>query len=346
MVPEELPGGGDGGGVIVDDEVHRTGRPVHRRRTHGLCREGAQPAAGDHGGATHPEVGVLRGDDDVAQSGEGGVAGETPPGDDGHQRDLPTQARHGGEGRDIELHRRGDVGVAGASAAAFGEEDDGQPATARDIEQPVGLVVVARALGAGEDHVVVAHDDGAQQAGAGVDRPDTADETVGAGTVHQVIVAAPGALGGDREGPVLGETPGDDEVVEVLAGGAATSSVDLRHVLRVPVVEDAGMARGRFGDAGMGAGGGVGRGVRVAGDTGEYRECLPLLHEVTDSHQEAGGDVRRRGDAVVHLHRLEDAELGGTVRVERDDGAGERGAEECLPGGGGRVGGGGVGGGG
>ena len=85
------------------------------------------------------------------------------------------------------------------------------------------------ALGAGEDGVVV----GEHRAGGAiaeelaVDPGGAADQPVGGGAGDQVVELAPAALGGDREAPVLDEGAGVDEVLEVLARGAAARRVAL-----------------------------------------------------------------------------------------------------------------------
>ena len=64
------------------------------------------------------------------------------------------------------VERRDDrvVGVAGASAAALGEEHRGQSQPLDQLEEPVLLAMPLRALGAGQDHVVV----GDHRAGGGI----------------------------------------------------------------------------------------------------------------------------------------------------------------------------------
>ena len=51
------------------------------------------------------------------------------------------------------------IGVARPAAAALGEEHDRQPQRLGELEQPVLLAVVLRALRAGEHGVVVRHGD-------------------------------------------------------------------------------------------------------------------------------------------------------------------------------------------
>ena len=85
-----------------------------------------------------------------------------------------------------------------------------------------------RALGAGEDRVVVGED------GAGavllaeqlaVDAGGSGDQAVGRGPLEQLAHLAAAPLGGDREPAVLDEAPGVDQILDVLAGGAAAALV-------------------------------------------------------------------------------------------------------------------------
>ena len=50
-----------------------------------------------------------------------------------------------------------DIGVARPSAAAFGEEDDGQAGFLRDAEHPILLLMIFFALSTRQNSVVVGH---------------------------------------------------------------------------------------------------------------------------------------------------------------------------------------------
>jgi hypothetical protein len=151
------------------------------------------------------------------------------------RRHLPVQGRQGAEGADVEPHPD-DVRVAGTSAAALGEEHEGQAAPGRDVDDAVGLGVVAHALGSGEHGVVVGEHRGLPP----VDGGDAGDHTVGGGVGDEVLLAAAGGLGRHGEGTVLDETALVDEVRDVLARAAAAAAVKFRRRLGTGLVEDAG----------------------------------------------------------------------------------------------------------
>ena len=64
-----------------------------------------------------------------------------------------------------------------------------------ELEEPVLLAVVLQPLRAGQDGVVVGHDDGLVT----VDRADAADHAVGRRALDQLLQVAPPSLGGDRQ---------------------------------------------------------------------------------------------------------------------------------------------------
>ena len=78
----------------------------------------------------------------------------------------PLRAREAGEGRHVQAGDDRHVDVAGPAAAALGEQHHRQALCARDGEQAVDLLVVAHALRAGEDGVVVGQHHGARALGA------------------------------------------------------------------------------------------------------------------------------------------------------------------------------------
>ena len=70
------------------------------------------------------DVGAVGGDDDVAAAQDGGVAGEAVTGGDAHDRHQPAELGEVHESQTIEATDAHHVGVAGAPAPAFREEDD------------------------------------------------------------------------------------------------------------------------------------------------------------------------------------------------------------------------------
>ena len=203
------------GAEDVDDPV----RHLHRDRADVLGGEHAQPAALDHGGPTHPDVGVGSGDDDVAASEQRGVAGEAAPRHDADQRHEPAQRAEPGEGLGVEPGDHGHVGVAGPAAAALGEEDHGQPQAFDELEEPVLLLVVHLALGAGQHGIVVRQHGTARPFSVEevtVDPTDAGDEAVGGRVGDEVLGAAARPLGRDDEPAVLLEAAGVAQVLDVL----------------------------------------------------------------------------------------------------------------------------------
>ena len=88
--------------------------------------------------------------------------------------------------------------------------------------------MVAHALRAREDHVVVGHD----HAAPAVDLADAADEPVGGRARDQLLARAPALLRGEQQRPVLDERAVVDEVGEVLARGALAALVAARDRVR------------------------------------------------------------------------------------------------------------------
>ena len=80
-----------------------------------------------------------------------GVAGEAASRHDADERHLPAQRAEQREGLGVEPGHDGHVGVAGAPAAALGEEHHGEPQPLDELEEAVLLAVVHLALGAGQD---------------------------------------------------------------------------------------------------------------------------------------------------------------------------------------------------
>lgn len=183
-------------------------------------------------------------DDDVAHPGQRGVAGEAPARDDRHQRHPPAQPGQHPEGRHVQPRGAADVGVAGPSAAALGEKHHRQPFPGGQVEDAVGLGVVAHALGARQHGVVVGGHDGLRRGPpepVGADGGQAGDQTVGRGVGDQVLLGAPAALRGDGQGAVFDEAAGVDEVVDVLPGSAPALPVPFGDGVRAPLVQGPGV---------------------------------------------------------------------------------------------------------
>ena len=123
------------------------------------------------------------------------------------------------EGRHVQPGHAGDVGVARAATAAFGEQHHRQPFSGGQVEDAVGLGVVAHALRPGQNGVVV----GQPRRSLGpTDGRQARDQAVGRGVGDQVLLGAPTALRGDRQRAVLDEAARIDQVGDVLPRGATT----------------------------------------------------------------------------------------------------------------------------
>ena len=172
----------------------------------------AQPAALDHRGPAHAQVDLGGRDDEVAHPRQGRVARERPPRHDGDQWHPPPQPSQRRERLHPQPDRRRPVRVARPSAAALREEDERHTATLRQLDEPIRLLVVARALRARQHRVVVAHDDDL----APLDGRGPAQQPIARGPPDQLLHTAPLRLRGDDERPVLHEAAGIDEVRDVL----------------------------------------------------------------------------------------------------------------------------------
>lgn len=117
------------------------------------------------------------------------------------------------------------VGVTGATAATFREQHHRNSLAIGDLEQAVGLGVIAHALGTGEHRVVVRDHD----ALAAADGRHSADQPVGRSVGDQVFLASPTPLRRQRESAVLDQAVVVDQVVDVLASSPASQLVTLRH---------------------------------------------------------------------------------------------------------------------
>ena len=83
--------------------------------------------------------------------------------------------------------------------------------------------MVAHALGAGENHVVVGH----RHALLALDLTDPSDQAVGGSAGDQLLTRTPALLGGEEQRPVLDEGALVQEIREVLAGCATPELVAL-----------------------------------------------------------------------------------------------------------------------
>ena len=184
---------GQGGALffVLDHAIDHTVGALHRDRAHFFRLERAQAAAFDHGRAGHADAGVLGGDHQVAAAGEHGVAGEAASGHHGDARHQAAEARVLQEAGAVQAgHLGGVVGVAGAAAAALGEEDHRQFLLLGDVQNAVGFLVVHGALGAGQDGVVVGEHRAVALVFAEqvtVHRADAGDQAVGGGVLNQVV---------------------------------------------------------------------------------------------------------------------------------------------------------------
>ena len=211
--------------VVVSDQVYDAVAALHVDGADVLGAKVSEPAALDHGRTTHPDVGVRCRDQDVARAGQGRVARETAPRHDGDHGHPPAQRRHGAEGSQLEARPGAGVGVTGATTAAFREQHYRNSLAIGDLEQAVGLGVIAHALGTGQHRVVVRDHD----ALAAADGRHSADQSVGGCVGDQVFLAASTALRCQRESAVLDQAVVVDQVVDVLASSPASQLVALGH---------------------------------------------------------------------------------------------------------------------
>ena len=178
------------------------------------------------------------------------------PGVDPDKRDAPAQAAQGGPGRGVQRPARPAVAAAdglaalaapagaGASAAALGEEEDGELPLLRQREHAVRLRMVDRALRPGQDRVVVRHDDAARPVRAEerlVHRADTGDHAVGREPADYLLHWQAGS-GRQDETAVFDERARVAEVVDVLARRALAGLPPPLHGVGPGGVEGHGLA--------------------------------------------------------------------------------------------------------
>ena len=329
--------------LVPRDQAHHAVAALHVDRPDRLRRIHAEPAALDHRRPAHPDVGVRGRDDHVAHPGQRGVAGEATPGHDRHQRHPAAQSGQHPEGRHVQPGGAADVGVPGPAAAALGEQHHRQPFPGGQLEDAVGLGVVAHALRPGQHGVVVGHHHGL---GGGAPEPVRADgrqagdQAVGRGVGDQVLLGAPAALRGNGQRAVFDEAAGIDQVGDVLPRGAAALLVplgnrglpalvegeqmavpDLVEVGARPVEIDCGRTRFAVGPAP----------VRVKTSNGSpVPTTWPGVTRYADGAQRI-----RRDEHVLHLHRLEHDHLAAGTELDAlgrnlDHGAGQLRAQHLL----------------
>ena len=199
----------------------------------------AEPAAFDHRRPAHADAGVLGRDDDVAAPEQRRVAGEAVPGRDPDERDQPGQPPEEVERAAVQPGHDRPVDIARPPSPPSASSTDGQPPSLGELEQPVLLEMVAHALGAGQDRVVVGHDHGGRPG----DVADAADEPVGRRPGDQLLLRAPSLLGGENQRPVLDERAVVDEIGDVLARRPPPLLTTACHRLRPRRVEPRGVAR-------------------------------------------------------------------------------------------------------
>jgi len=231
------------------------------------------------------------------------------------------------------------VDVARPAAAALGEQHHRQELLARQLEQPVGLLVVAHALRSREDRGVVGHHDRARSFGAerlAVDAADARDHAVGGRVADQVIELAPAALRREREGAVFNEAAVIAQVGDVLARRAQAEAVSLGDGIGSTGIGEQRLARLQLAQVGAQQVRWRLRRCAIAGVRGrrgraQRRQHRSGLDDITDAvAQRFDHTVARRMHLVLHLHRLDDddegaaSHAGARLDVDGNDAAGER----------------------
>ena len=252
---------------------------------------------------------------------------------------VPRQLGELHERQAVEAAHTDAVGVTGPSTAAFGEEHHRDPQLFGHLEQPILLAVVLRALRAGEHRVVVGH----RHALGGPARPaeqftvhiaDTTESPSAGVDADQILDIATAPLRRDHERSVLDEGAVVDQIIEVLASGAMVASMPTRDRLGAMLVEADRMPIEYLSQVVAFESDRADRhGIRPDGDGADIalvqlHQGLPGVHRVTGGHQHGVDHASgRRGDLVVHLHRLDErddlalAHGSADVDEQSDDGA-------------------------
>ena len=123
-VTEVLLRCGDSHGFIGHADVNDTIAGLCVDVADGGGLDAAEAPAFDHCGAGHPDVRVLRGDDDVAATQQGGVAGEAVSRGDTDEWDETRQRTEKGKRHAVHSRDAMRVGIARPATATFGEENE------------------------------------------------------------------------------------------------------------------------------------------------------------------------------------------------------------------------------
>ena len=251
---------------------------------------------------------------------QGRVARKAIAGVDTDKRHRPRQLGKPEKCQAVEATHPELVGVAGPAATTFGEKHDRQAELLGQLEQPILLAVVLRALGSGKHGVVVRHRNALACAFVSkqipVDVSDTGNKSVARCVLDQIGQVTSPTLRGDDERPVLDQAPLIDEVSNVLPRCAPPSPSALRHSVRSRRVEPTLMALDDFGQIGPVE---TGRQRQRRGNIRWRQRCVVTgVHRVAERHQDITDCERRAFDdrnrrdhpisggnhLVVHLHRL------------------------------------------
>jgi len=219
---------------------------------------------------------------------------------------LPEQ----GESHAVESGNTGGVGVARATAATFGEKDDGKSHVFDNGEESVFLSMVEITLGSGQ-HCVVVRRNGNRDT---VDGGDATHQAVSGGVGNEILETASLALCCDGKRAKLAKRTGIDEVGDVLARRALAALMAAGNSLGAGGVGGQ-MSALLVGGKVAALGGICRRVVRVIHDHGsgcDAQECLALFHRVTHGNEKFGNDpVDSCADGVFHLHRFDREDLPG-----------------------------------
>ena len=120
-------------GFVAHEHVDDAVRDLHIDRADRGRFVGPETTALDHRRATHADVRTFGRDDHVATTEQRRISGEAVAAGDADQGNEAAELGEQVEREDVEPGDGGAVGVAGATTAAFGEEDDGQLHAARRV---------------------------------------------------------------------------------------------------------------------------------------------------------------------------------------------------------------------
>ncbi len=218
--------------LVIDQHIdHAIGR-LYRDRPNVRGSEHAQPPALDHRRPAHPHIRFRRRHNHVATPQQRRVAGKAPSRHDADQRHLPAQTGEQRKRIGVQPGHDRHVGVARPTAAALGEQHDGQRQAGHELEQAVLLLVVHLALGAGQHGVVVRQ----HRHRLPVDATDPGHQPIRRRALDQLGHTAPGPLRRHHQRPVLLETAGVAQVRQVLPRRAAAAFMSAGHDIRTTFV--------------------------------------------------------------------------------------------------------------